>query len=235
MRHFTAVILFVSAVALSAIFGGRDAMSDEQTHNRSGYTLFATSCRNEAGYRHFGVQENVDGYLIVDEVVDKHSGRHGCDMICASSLLTNGYKFIETDVTVPDKQYLTEKIGKYRFSLQKKGDERCYLYDLFLLDYYRKHLDFFPFAEDYCIASELVQDFKSRAVQTVKYEKIFESDREEVFKYTDTKSYDDKILDQLTLFSYKIRTNVGYKQCNRLINAKANAKKVSEIFLIPED
>ena len=237
MRNIAVVALivfaFVFAAALSTAVTGQEILSSEQTHNRTGYTMFATLCRDEAGYRHLGVQENVDGYLVVDEVVDEHRGRHGCDMICASSLLAEGYKYIETHVNIPDKQYLTEKIGNYRFSIQKKGDDRCFLYDIFLSNYYESLPDNFPLSEDNCIASELVEDFTSRAVRNIKYEIIFESDREEVFKYTDTKSYDGTILDQVTLFSYKIRSNTAYKQCNRLIGVKSSGKRISEIFLVP--
>lgn len=86
-----------------------------------------------------------------------------------------------------------------------------------------------------CISSELVEDFTSRAVQNIKYRIIFESDREKIFKYTDTKSYDGKILDQVTLFFYKLRSNTAYKQCNRLLGVKSSGKRISDIFLVPKD
>ena len=132
MRDIAAVTLFAFAAALSTALPGQDALGSEPTHNNTGYTKFASLCRDEAGYRHFGVQEDVDGFLIVDEVVDTHRGQHGCDMICASALLTDGYKFVETHVNISDRQCLTEVIGNYRFSIQKKGDKRYFLYDIFL-------------------------------------------------------------------------------------------------------
>ncbi|MBT5415318.1 MAG: hypothetical protein HOK81_12020 [Rhodospirillaceae bacterium] len=235
MRNIAAFTPFVFAAALSALPLGQDALGGEKSYSNTGYTKFSTLCREEAGHRQNGFQEGIDGYRIVDAVADVHEGNHGCDMICVSSLLKDGYKYIEMDVAIPDKQYLTEKTGKYRFSIQKAGDERCGLYEIFYSDYYNSHVDTFPFAKGNCIASETVDAFQARAVQELIYETVYKSDREEVFKYTNTKYYDDDVLDKLTLFSYKKSKKFTHEQCKKLTGKKERNRKTSDVFLIPEN
>ncbi len=106
--------------------------------------------KTQAGEKIFSTVEHVEGYL----------ARYwsGCHDICQQHLLAKKCQYIEMFVDYPNKNELTLESGYYRFYLENKESKKCELFNA----YQTKLPSTLQYKGKHCIASEKVEEFKSR-------------------------------------------------------------------------
>lgn len=140
-----------------------------------GWAAFHYLCSNKAGHVVFeSVKTN--GFAYIDHRDRSRDINAGVKGVCGmANVFTAGgqglFMYSETEVTHPDAGCLAEKPGKYRYTLEQRGNSKCALFEK-LSDERKSDLLFTQLRgwapeaavdpQSWCIGVESVKAFKSR-------------------------------------------------------------------------
>ncbi len=157
ISYIVSTVAVVLGVMLSTIISLAMSRRADPPHPKE----FLDLCDRDEGVTINKIVHNVDGLFL-------NLGQ-GCDATCQSSLVKDGYQFVEAEARYGSYDIFARDPGKYRFTLEKVGHPKCEVFELWHDDWRRrehgrsasKEKRHFYFANS-CVATWPIEDFSAR-------------------------------------------------------------------------